>query len=600
MMERMKALVKQFPMRRKMIVLVLVIFLGMMGCTWWMITHYHTKNYTELQQQYNEAVMQEISSQLDTVSSSIHTLYRSFNSQKLFTEETVNGETLVQSIYNQIQFEQLVSDVINATNLQELIKGTMFYLTEDCYYYVGRGVAAQGWSAEDAEWFREYCQSGMTGMFYGPIMEDFKPAGTRPYESLYYIAPYAKGSIGNSTSFLMFSLDLEIMMELIEENSVGKNPLYIIGRSGELIDTIGSTNEEGEAILPAFIRESEGKNGSLSYFDEGQYISAYYQDQFDWWIVFADEYDSFFAGLQEMYRNLVLMMVVFLVLSILMIVFSMNRVMMPLTTLNRFIDIMQNDPDAYIDAEPQTEIGRIGVRLNEMKKKIQIMSQEMYQLQIQERDAQVSALQAQINPHFIYNTLDNIYCMAQLEETEPIMQLSENLSQMMRYSLSMKTNLVPLQRELEHIESYISILNIRFDDRIQLINEIDETLYAHPVLKLSLQPIIENAWKHGLNLSEDGGKIRLKAEVRGEVLELSVENSGSRISEAHCEEINKKLEHVRYGEGNYKESHGISLENINNRLKLTFGPRYGLVLQPGDEDGCRTVMRMPFSDNKKE
>src|SRR5699024_7391441 len=97
-----------------------------------------------------------------------------------------------------------------------------------------------------------------------------------------------------------------------------------------------------------------------------------------------------------------------------------------------------------------------------------------------------------------YNTLDNIYCIAQLGETEPILCLSEQLSKMMRYSMSMKQNIVPLRRELGHMENYISILNIRFDDRIRLENRIPPPLYDAMVLKLSLQPLAENAWQHAL------------------------------------------------------------------------------------------------------
>lgn len=599
MWKKIKTTARQLPMRWKMTVIVIVLFVSMVFCILGIVTRYSTGHYTKLQQQYNEAIMQEMSAELDTVSSNIDTLYRTFNSQRLFTEETVNGASVFQSIHNQIQFERLVSEVINANNLQDLIIGTLFYLTEDSYYYVGRGSVAGNWTAEESDWYRQFVESGGRRMFYGPIVEDFKSEATTRYESLYYIAPYGNVAAQKGTSFLLFTLHMDGLIELVERNSVRQSPLMIINDSGTVLHTAEMSDEDAEKMLPLFIEKAKGNSKSLSYFDGNKYICAYYQDSFDWWIVFVDESDSFFSDLSKIYRNLILMLIVFAAIGGLVASITIKHVMMPLTTLDEFIDIMQTDPDAFIVADAQTETGRIGVRLNEMKRKLQSMDKEMFQLQYQEKEAQVSAMQAQINPHFIYNTLDNIYCMAHLEETQPIISLSDHLSQMMRYSLSMKQKIVPLSYELEHIKSYITILNIRFEDKIELVDEIDEELLSYPVLKLSLQPLAENAWKHGLSFG-DGGVITISASIMGDRLELYMDNTGPEVPESLCQEINKKLEAVHYGEANYRESHGISMENINNRLKLTYGLEYGLKMQPREGGGCRLIIQMPFSNEEKD
>ena len=459
---------------------------------------------------------------------------------------------------------------------------------------MGRGSVAENWNAGKMEWYQSFIESGGHSMFYGPVVEDFKSEATKRYECLYYIAPYGNSNVMKNQSFIMFTINMESLTSLVERNSVLQSPMLVINKNEEILHRVGISQEEAQKMLPTFAEKVDSSSKSLSYFDRNKYVCAYYQDNFDWWIVFVDESDSFFSDLSIINRNLIIMLILFAGVGIMLAAITIKHVTMPLTTLDEFIDIMETDPEAFIVADLQTE--RIGVRLNEMKKKLQIMNKEMFQLQIQEREAQVSALQAQINPHFIYNTLDNIYCMAQLEETKPIISLSEHLSQMMRYSLSMKQNVVPLSYELEHIKSYITILNIRFDNKIQLFNEIEEGLWSYPVLKLSLQPLAENAWKHGLNLEEESGKIIISANVFEGYLELYMENTGQPVSEARCSEVNKKLETVHYGEANYNESHGISLENINNRLKLTYGPEYGLRIQPRPEGGCRLIIRMPFSD----
>ena len=120
------------------------------------------------------------------------------------------------------------------------------------------------------------------------------------------------------------------------------------------------------------------------------------------------------------------------------VVFS-SRIMMPITLLNKLISTIEEENDTFIQVKSNDELGQIGNRFNQMKRKLQEMSANMYLSRVQEKEAQLSALQSQINPHFLYNTLDNIYCIAQIEEVDSIVLLTENLSNMMRYSCDMKT-----------------------------------------------------------------------------------------------------------------------------------------------------------------
>lgn len=598
-MKRIRNFVRRLPIRWKMTAMILVILGSLLLSVSIAVTFYSTRYYMELQQRYSENSMQQASLQLDNILSNIDTLYLTFNSQKLFTAETVSGNTFFQCVYNQIHFEKLVNDIINANNLQDLLIGTLFYLDEDCYYYVGGGTMAKEPNFTDKQWFQDFSRSGGKPMIVGPLTEDFKSVATQRYTCIYYIAPYGMvEASGTQPPFILFTIKLDSLMRAVEKCTAGNQALMVMSGTGELIHSVGLSDGNVEKLLPGLNENILSGSTSLSYFEGEKYICAYYQESFDLWIVFVDETDSVFAELAVLNRNVNIMIAVFAIAGILLAAGMIKRVTMPLKTLNDFLDIMEQDPNAYIVGDPHTETGRIGIRLNEMKQKNKAMGQEMYQLQLQEREAQVSALQAQINPHFIFNTLDNIYCIAQLGETDPIISLSEHLSKMMHYSLSMKQSIVPLRSELEHCQSYVVILNIRFGDKIRLLNEIDEAFYDLPVLKLSLQPIIENAWQHSLRLCDEGGAIFLRAYTRGDAVEFAIENTGPPLSEERCREVNQALESIHYGQAHFDPSHGIALENINNRLKLSFGEAYGLKLYPRSEGGCRIVMKLPLSTNE--
>lgn len=592
--------IKHMPLRWKVMAIFLTVLTVLLAAVSCVFLYYSTRSYTNLQEKYNEAAMKETSYQLDTIWNNVNMLYRTFNSQKIYTHAAVTGDSAFETVTRQMTFDQMVTRILHSNNLQNIITGILFYQDQDDFYYVGDGVLNPDVEICETQWYKHFVQSGGQMTLYGPLLEDLKSPMTVRNNSLYFIAPYHTGRTESDIQpFVLFSIRLDSLLEALEHSIIKDKPMMVVDADGELLYDANVEQEKLAPILSAFLENSANRVETFSYFDENYYMCAYYHQSFAWWIVFMDDARSFFNDLRVMLQNLVVIIAGIVIVSVAVVYLLMNKVMMPLTTLNLFIDIMQHDPDAYIEVDPGTETGRIGTRLNEMKHKIGTMTQEMYQLQLQERDAQISALQSQINPHFIYNTLDNIYCIAQMGETEPIICLSEHLSNMMRYSLSMKRSVVPLREELNHLNSYVSILNVRFGDKIRVINQIEQTLLEHPVLKLSLQPLAENAWYHSLMVCPEGGEIILGARVCGRRLEISVENTGAPMTMEECEKVNCRLKTVRYSDANIKATHGIGLENISNRLKLTFGESYKLCLSPRQEGGCCVTMTVPYQPDDR-
>ena len=150
-----------------------------------------------------------------------------------------------------------------------------------------------------------------------------------------------------------------------------------------------------------------------------------------------------------------------------------RRALFPIQVLNKMIHTMEEDDDTYLDVVGDDEAGQIGERFNQMKKKIQELNAKKYLSELNEKEARLSMLQAQINPHFLHNTLDNIYCIAQIEEIEPIVKLTRDLSEMMRYSVNCKETFSTLKKELDHVRAYVDIINVRYDDSIdyKVVNE---------------------------------------------------------------------------------------------------------------------------------
>lgn len=212
--------------------------------------------------------------------------------------------------------------------------------------------------------------------------------------------------------------------------------------------------------------------------------------------------------------------------------------------------------------------------------------------QIQERiislhNAQICALQTQINPHFLFNTLEAIANAAALlmNGDNQITEMTYTLGQLMRISLSNENYLVPLKEELEHVKLYVKLVEFRYHGRVCLHLEIPEELKEERIIKLTLQPLIENAIQHGLAGKRSGGNIWLKGEKKGQDNYIYVVDNGAGVTEEMLEKLQEQLK-----DSAITGSRHIGMRNVDQRLKLVFGEDYGLTVSSSKEGGlCVTV-----------
>lgn len=204
-------------------------------------------------------------------------------------------------------------------------------------------------------------------------------------------------------------------------------------------------------------------------------------------------------------------------------------------------------------------------------------------LQASKRQEQYLALQNQINPHFLYNTLEGIRSEALSAGVNSIAEMTEALSSFFRYTISTMDNLVTVEDELGNIETYFLIQQYRFGKRLQLRIDIDESerseIYAYRLPKLILQPIVENSILHGLERKVGEGLLRVQLETTSNRLIITVSDNGAGMENAELEELNRNLairslSHVSGG----RNRGGIAIVNVNNRIKLLFGEQYGVTI----------------------
>lgn len=249
-----------------------------------------------------------------------------------------------------------------------------------------------------------------------------------------------------------------------------------------------------------------------------------------------------------------------------------------------------------VEAMKQTGSGDFGVRLsvqgkdemqyltekyNEMGEQIQNLIEQNYKSEIRKKEAEIMALNLQLNPHFLYNTLNIINMMALEEGNEDISKMLLSLSDMLQYTFRNRQELVVFNEEYIWLQNYLHIMKIRFEGKFEVQYEIEKTVYGYSIPKLLLQPLVENAIIHGFRNMSDGGILRVIAQKRGEELYLEVADNGRGMDEKELEEAWNR------------DRNRIGLNNAQMRIRLIYGERGSLQVITARGKGTRILVRIP-------
>ena len=239
------------------------------------------------------------------------------------------------------------------------------------------------------------------------------------------------------------------------------------------------------------------------------------------------------------------------------------------------------------------EIIQLEATFNDLMKRIRDLAGKLVEERDNQRKSELKALQNQINPHFLYNTLDSIIYMIDKGESQKAEQMIVALSKFFRISISRGKNIIPLKDEIEHVRNYLLIQKIRFGDQFNYTINVSSGLEGYYCMKLILQPIVENAIEHGLNDAQSGGRIDIKAYIDGEFIVLEVTDNGYGISSEKLKEIEKSFQD--------KNIHrGVGLQNVYQRIKIYYGEKGDIKIHSIEDEGTTISILIPKERAKND
>ncbi|WP_168735815.1 cache domain-containing sensor histidine kinase [Cohnella fermenti] len=306
------------------------------------------------------------------------------------------------------------------------------------------------------------------------------------------------------------------------------------------------------------------------------------------------------AELDSMQRINVATYVTMFVLLCLFLLIFFTRILRPIRSLMEFIrSYPKNGEDSRYEVIHRNEIGVLGAKLNKMLDDIGALSSEvqstqtrMYEMELAKKQMEISAFRNQINPHFLYNTLESIRAMALYYNVQDIADLSESLSRMFRYAVK-GSNFVAVADELSHVREYARIIDFRFRGRFRILIDCEPELLEATMLKMLLQPLVENAVFHGLERKLGNGRVAIdiRRAPSGDI-QLSIEDDGRGMSGERLEELLRQLDNFEEKEDQSGASRGIGVLNIYRRIRLFYGTEAQMGIESLPDQG--TLVRITW------
>ncbi|MDB4867857.1 MAG: sensor histidine kinase [Cohnella sp.] len=388
----------------------------------------------------------------------------------------------------------------------------------------------------------------------------------------------------------LVDLNLSVINDICSHINLGKRGyVFIVDPKGNIVyhpdQQLIYSNLRTERI-PDVVHAKSGST-FIANDSDGKRIYSVQDANFGWKIVGVAYTDELLTD-KTTIRNTILVyalcgLAVTLILSLLL----SHRLTRPIKELQADMrQVEKGNFDIQTQIGQMNEIGQLGRTFNMMVSRIKNLMQEIIQTQEHKRKSELQLLQAQINPHFLYNTLDSIVWMAEQKRHEEVVLMTSALSKLFRASITKDQELIPIRVEIEHITNYLLIQKMRYHEQLDYIIDISDGILSYKTLKILLQPFVENAIYHGIRNGPEVGMVIIRGrEDNGRVV-FEVEDNGLGMSPEQLARIWAVDEESPIGKG-------IGIHNVNERIRLHFGHDYGVTIRSEMEAGTNVTITIP-------
>ncbi|MBR0171217.1 MAG: sensor histidine kinase [Lachnospiraceae bacterium] len=547
-------------------------------------------------------------------------LYRMFarNTQRLMTEGTeqvlrrtvVNLEDYLANMrrisdamfYNVIKDKDLSRDTVDAemnllyeANSNTLVSFALYSEKGELISAAPVAVEKPGLDVTTQAWFRNATGQMENLHFSVPHVQNLFDDPSYRYAWVISLSRVVElTNRGRPASgVLLVDMNYSTIDRMLEEANASDRRQYVY-----LCDSEGAIiyHPQRMQVASGFFREN---NEAVPGYDDGVHTERFDGEtrivvvdtvSYTGWRLVSVLSEGYFAPSLQNLRYLVAIGIVMTLLALFLVNRMVSgRISGPLVRLNESIRDVEAGTRMYPEV-PQggsTEVSHLGATLSSYIDRNRRLMEDIVIEQEEKRKSELDALQAQINPHFLYNTLDAITWMVEGGRREEAVAMIGDLASLFRVSLSSGKTVIPVADELRHARNYMNIQKRRFKNAFTYREEIDPAVEPYCIVKLVVQPLLENAIYYGVKDMEEGGEIVLRAETDGRDVRISVSDNGYGIPPENAKRLLSESEAVSH------KGSGVGLINVNSRIRLRFGDPYGLSIASEPDEGCRVMITIP-------
>jgi len=346
----------------------------------------------------------------------------------------------------------------------------------------------------------------------------------------------------------------------------------------------------------ALLGSIEAETGEKIDEKKGLFVSYITQRSTGWKIVAYTALDELYREAYTLRNKSVMLCVAVVIVLTVLTLFIAVDIVKPINELvNGMKKVQAGGSNVQLQVDREDELGFLHKAFNEMSGEIHHLVNWVYREQLTRKEAELKALQSQINPHFLFNTLEAINWMAQLNNVPEISSTVSDLSDLMEASIGRDDRLITIEEEFTYADKYISLQKRRFGDKLELVKNIDPNVNSIKIPRLLIQPLIENAVYHGIERSRRKGVIALSAIKMEGYVSVTVTDNGAGMEPEELEELNARLamDNDTYFKNIGERRRSVGIENVNRRIKLFYGETYGLRIESEVGAYTRVTVTIP-------
>lgn len=499
--------------------------------------------------------------------------------------------TNTSNLYFKRMSEGVFNDIFNyKKSIQSVF---IFNLNGNYEHKMKYGSLSQNYNPKNEKWFQESIDS-----FGRPvIISTFKlPNAVDMYEKPVYVFSMARGLVRVESSkvvgTILVNTSIDYLATLCKKMQYYPSQrVLIVDKDNNIIyDTI-TENISRKLDESLYSKVSQNTSDTLKVKDvNGDFLMSYHTSELtNWKLINIIPINDLNKDIYQMRTKTTLITIILLFFAFILVFLLSKRIANPIKKLVIFMNLVKNgDFNVKIESTGNDEIGILTKTFVSMSTEIKRLINEVYSDKLKQKDLELQMLQNQINPHFLYNTLESISMMAEINDDEETSKMAAALGKSLRYSINYNLVNVTVAEELDHLKDYIMLQKSRFHEMYEITVTVDNSILNTIMIKLILQPIVENAIYHGMSNKRSSGKIEVAGYKYNDNIIFEVTDNGIGMDD---DQVNKINDYIN-GLNNLFSS--IGLKNVNKRIKLHYGNEYGLEISSILHVGTKVKVTIPY------